>query len=107
MNKNSKIIDGKRYSTDTATKVASWQNSYGYSDFHHMEEDLYITPKGAWFLVGEGGALSKYAQSCGNNSTCGGVEWTALSVDEAFEWLQQHHKTEELETYFADRIQDA
>jgi hypothetical protein len=102
-----KIIDGKRYNTETATEIANWSNGLGYSDFRFVEESLYRTQKGVFFLVGKGGALSTYAQSCGNNSTCGGSEWKVLSDEEAFEWLQYRDQTEQLERLFADKIQDA
>jgi hypothetical protein len=107
MKETIRIINGRRYNTATATKIASWDNGMGYSDFRHIDEDLYRTPKGVFFIVGEGGALSKYAQSCGNNSTCGGVEWEVLSEEQAQAWLEDHDETEALEKYFADKIQDA
>jgi hypothetical protein len=102
-----RIIKGKRYNTETATAVGSWSNGYGHSDFHYVDETLYRTPTGGWFLIGEGGALSRYAQSCGHNSTCGGRDWYVLTDDEAFEWLQRREQTEALELFFSDRIQDA
>lgn len=102
-----RIINGKRYNTETAITVAGYDNGLGRSDFHYVYEDLYRTPKGAWFLVGEGGALTKYAQPCGNNATCGGSEWAVFDEDEAFEWLQRHGKTEALEKYFSARIEEA
>ena len=54
------IIDGKRYDTETAKVVAEWANTYDRGDFHHYSEALYLTPKGAWFLHGEGNASSPY-----------------------------------------------
>lgn len=102
-----RIIDGRRYNTETATRVAKFNNGLGQSDFHYVWEDLFLSPGGRWFLVGEGGALSVYAENCGNNSTCGGEQWRVLTPDEAFEWLQAHNETRALEIHFADRIQDA
>lgn len=102
-----RIINGKRYNTETATEVAHYWNGLGGNDFRNLNETLYRTPKGAWFLVGSGGAMTQYAQSCGNNSFCGGVNWVVFTDDEAFEWLQKHEETTDLEEYFADRIQDA
>jgi hypothetical protein len=108
MNKQTvQIIDGKRYNVQTATEIASYWNGLGASDFHNVSETLYRTPKGAYFLIGSGGALSKYAQSCGNNSTSGGTRWSVLTDDEAFEWLEAHKETERLEELFPDKIQDA
>lgn len=101
-----KIIDGKRYNIETSTLIAKWGNGYGMSDFHYVHEDLYRTQKGAWFLVGEGGALSSYAESYGR-STCGGSNWSVLSDDEAFEWLEKRKETEALEQYFSGKIEEA
>ena len=66
-----RIIDGRMYNTETAVEICGISHSH-YTDFHHYEETLYKTPKGAFFLVGEGGPLSKYARSLGNNSRGGG-----------------------------------
>lgn len=107
MKQTYQIIDGKRYNTATATQVAKYSNGRSQSDFGYVYEELYLTPLGAWFLVCEGGAMSPYAQSCGNNSSCSGTEWRVLTPDDAFEWLQSHFESEQLEKYFADRIQDA
>jgi hypothetical protein len=102
-----RIIDGKRYNTGTATEIASYYNGLGRSDFHCVEETLYRTPKGAWFLEFWGGSLSEYSRSCGPNSWCGDSGLKALSDDDAYLWLQHHNKTAALETYFADRVTDA
>jgi hypothetical protein len=108
MNKQTvQIIDGRRYNTATATEIASYWNGLSLSDFHTLTETLYRTPKGAFFLVGSGGALTSYSKSCGNNSYCGGTRWTVLSDEDAFKWLQDNEYTEQLETLFADKIQDA
>ena len=36
-----KIINGKKYDTDTASCVGSWDNGYGYSEFGYFSEALY------------------------------------------------------------------
>lgn len=76
----SKVINGKRYNTDTAQEVASYQNTADRRDYHQFEETLYITPKCAFFLVGEGGPMSKYSRSTGQNSWSGSSDnFTPLS----------------------------
>jgi hypothetical protein len=102
-----KIIEGKRYNTETATKIAEYWNRLSPSDFHSVTETLYRTPKGQFFMVGVGGALTRYAQSCGNNSWCGGSQWQVFTDDEAFEWLQSYGETDALESFFPNKIQDA
>jgi hypothetical protein len=41
-----RIIDGKRYNTETAERVAYYNNGLGSGDFHVFEEYLYRTPRG-------------------------------------------------------------
>lgn len=89
VNTMKKIIDGKLYNTETAKKIATWSNTYGHGDFKYCEETLFKKKTGEYFLYGEGGALSKYARSCGNNS-CGGNEFIPLSENEAKEWMEIH-----------------
>jgi len=102
-----RILNGKRYDTATATEIASWKNGLSSNDFHYCEETLYRTKNGAFFLVGEGGALSAYSRSCGSNSSCGGSELLPLSEKEVREWLEDHDCTDELEELFGSGIIDA
>lgn len=85
-----KIIEGKKYDTSTAEKVAGWWNHRSASDFDYCSEDLYRKRNGEFFLCGEGGARSKYAVSCGQNSWGGGEDITPLTEDEAREWVEAH-----------------
>ena len=101
-----KIINGKRYNTDTATEVAKYWNGLGDGDFRHLMEELYITSKGAWFLYGKGGAISKYAESAGNQSW-GSSTIIPLTDDEAYEWCERHNKADVIEEYFSDKVEEA
>lgn len=100
------IIDGKRYNPATAEEVAHYWNGLGGSDFRNLSETLYRTKKGQFFLLGKGGAMTKYAESQGNSSW-GSSRCEVLSDAEAFSWLEEHEETAALEAYFSDRIQDA
>jgi hypothetical protein len=94
------------YNTETADKVAS--DSYGYSsDFNHWSETLYKTKKGNYFLHGEGGAMSRYSESCGNNSRCGGSEIIPMSEVEALEWCELHECQAAIDKHFSHMVQDA
>lgn len=95
-----KIVDGKMYNTETARCVAQWDNGIYGNDFNACEEALYQTNKGQYFIAGEGGVNSKYSQSCGNNSTCGGSGIELLSESEAKDWLENHGTAEEYEKEF-------
>jgi hypothetical protein len=93
------IIDGKRYNTATATRIGSRSQCHG--SFTDFDEDLYRTPKGSFFLVGEGGPMTKYAHSCGQNSWSGGSGVNILSETEALAWCEKADvKPEIIEKYF-------
>jgi len=95
-----------------ATKAtASCTVLYGVSCLFCLKgagnEAGYKTTKGAYFIAGEGGAMTGYARSCGTNSTCEGSGIRVLSEAEAMEWLENHAGTEALEQYFNDKIEEA
>ena len=84
-----RIIDGKTYNTETAEFIAEWSNGLGYSDFRNCEESLYKTKKGAFFIAGEGGAMSRWSRPCGK-MTGGGDGIRVLTTDEALAWCENH-----------------
>ena len=102
-----KVINGKRYDTETATKVAD--DSYSnYGDFGYWSEEIYRTKRGNWFLVGEGGAMSPYARAVGQNETRGGSVIIPFTKKEALAWLEAHTSSSEAyEKYFTDIVEDA
>ena len=102
-----KVINGKRYDTETATKVAD--DSYSnYGDFGYWSEEIYRTKRGNWFLVGEGGAMSPYARAVGQNETRGGSVIIPFTKKEALAWLEAHTEdSEAYEEYFTDMLEDA
>ena len=101
-----RIINGKVYDTDTADCIASWDNGRYDLDFKQCEESLYRTKNGAWFLVGSGGPMSKYAHPAGN-MTSGGEGLEPISAEEARQWLEEKDFTPELEQYFSDQLEEA
>jgi len=84
-----KIINGKKYDTDTATLIAEWSNNYSGSDFHYCQEELYRKRTGEYFLYGEGGSLSKYSKQFRNGSV-GDCHIEPFSEKEAKEWAEEH-----------------
>jgi len=100
------IIDGRRYNSDTSTKIAEY--SWGYrSDFHYYSEELYRTPKGAWWMYGDGGAASKYSRADEGGGSSGGERVFTLTATEVREWLEQHDRCDALESHFGDVLEDA
>ena len=59
------IIDGKRYDTERAPKMAEYGNGLGRSDFRNLDEELYRTDVRArgFPKTGEGGDTSAAKRS--------------------------------------------
>tara|TARA_R100001530_G_scaffold50678_1_gene37661 strand:- start:361 stop:678 length:318 start_codon:yes stop_codon:yes gene_type:complete len=82
------IENGKKYDTATATCVADWSNDLPVTEFGFASEQLYCTARGAYFLVGEGGAASSWGKRSGNSSTLvPGSGAYAMKSREALNWL--------------------
>jgi len=101
-----KVIDKKVYNTETAELVASFRNMDNRTNFRFFEEELYVTKKGAFFLYGEGNALSQYSIPNGNGSS-GGEDIVVLTAEETYDWLEKYNQTEAIEEYFADNLEEA
>ena len=97
-----KIINGRTYNTETSKRIGRWDNGIYGSDFRSCEEDLYKNTKGAYFLVGKGGPMSKYAVSHGNE-TSGSTELVPMTATEAQEWAEGHLTAEEYEEEFGEQ----
>ena len=103
-----KVIERKVYDTKTATLIHEYWNGYGNGDFKFLSEDLYRTPKGNFFILGSGGAMSKYAVDCGNNSTGGSSDnIIPISKERAIEWLESHDGSEKIIELFPEEIEEA
>lgn len=83
-----RIIDGKRYNTDTATEIHDWWNGYPNSNFKHCYETLYRTPRGKFFTVGSSGPMSKYARSVAGGTSGDTDVITILTDLEARQWCR-------------------
>jgi hypothetical protein len=94
-----KIINGKRYDTETAQLIGSASYS-NRTDFHFWNEELYRKKTGEFFLYGEGGAMSRYSRSTGQNEIYGGAEIRPLSLEEAQEWAEKYLDADEYEEVF-------
>ena len=82
------IVDGRRYDMATAEEIGS--DSYGNpNDFSHWEETLYRTTKGAFFVVGGGGPMTRWARQTGENETSGSCGIRVLDAREAMHWCER------------------
>ena len=95
-----KIINNKRYDTDTAERVASAFSRLARNDFGYWEEYLYRKRTGEFFLYGSGGPASRYSVSAGQNSWSGGEKIIPLTVQEAMEWGEKNLDGDDYEAIF-------
>lgn len=102
-----KIIKGKLYDTETAQKLNWWDNDLPTTDFEYCEETLYQKRTGEYFLLGHGGAMSKYAKPTGDNNWSGGSMIVPLSYDAAREWAEKHLNEQEYQAIFGEVFEDA
>lgn len=102
-----RIINKKRYDTETATLVAKWHNGLPWSDFSALRAELYQTKSGSWFLYLDGGPLTECRVQTGSNCWSGSPKIRSLTPEQAYQWLEEHNKDEALEKYFATIIQEA
>ena len=94
-----KIIDGRKYDTDTAKTIDSYSNECTNSS--NFCETLYQKHTKEFFLYGHGGPMSKYAEHCGQGWT-GGESILPLSLDEAKEWVETNSSVKIYETLFGE-----
>lgn len=96
-----RVINGKRYDTDTAKIMGS--DSYSYpGDFNHWSETLYRKQTGEFFLYGAGGPASKYAEAIGMNQWSGGSRIFPLSLEAAQKWAEDHLDGDAYEKIFGE-----
>lgn len=95
-----KVINGKRYDTETAELVGQWDNGHNFGEFQYECEELYRKKTGEFFLYGKGGPMSSYAVPSGNNNWTGSSKITPISIDEAKEWAEKNLDADDYEKYF-------
>ena len=78
-----KVINGARYDTDRAHRLARWERDTNDSA-DHMTETLYRTKAGKFFIHGEGGPNTRYASRSGGS----GEKIVPLTESDAREWAE-------------------
>ena len=101
-----KIIGGRVYDTEKARELGTYANAGSWRDFSHLEETLYRKKTGEYFLFGEGGPMTRYAEAEGQNSWSGGRRIMPMSYDEAREWAEEHLEADEYESIFGEIVED-
>lgn len=96
-----KIISGKKYDTETAQLVGEWSEGYR-NDFSYIEEELYRKRTGEYFLLGEGGPDSRYAEQTGMSSWSEGWRIMPYTYEQAQEWAGRCLDVDEYESIFGE-----
>ena len=102
-----KVIKGKIYDTEKAKLIGTYDTpNLGKSDFHYFEAGLYVTPKGNYFVAGEGHALSPFASHNAGSSSWG---WDVIpkTRQEALEWAEWYLDEEKVLSEFGDMLDEA
>ena len=93
-----------RYDTEKAIEVGTYCSPGSTRDFHWSEETLYKTPRShRFFLAGEGGALSRFAQRCDRYTRKAGSKIIPLEDEEARGWARKYLE-EDIEEHFPKRV---
>ena len=101
-----KIINNKVYDTATATWIGSSDNGHEYNDLAYSGETLYRKRTGEYFLHGEGGPMTSYAVSTGNNNWRGSERITPISYAAARQWAEDHLSADAYEAEFGAVTED-
>ena len=99
-----KIINNKVYDTDKATLLGTDGGGDGFSRWH---EELYQKRTGEFFLYGEGGPMTRYAVSRGQNSWGSGERIIPMSMESARKWAEDHLDADAYEEIFGLPDEDA
>lgn len=100
-----RVVDGKRYDTDTARHLCHIRCTETGGDFGWENTDLYVTKKGTYFLAGEGNASSRWGQRAIGGGSIPGVGVKPIAADEARHMLEQEDETFLIEELF--EVEDA
>jgi len=86
-----RVIEGKVYNTDTSERVCNLEcSNRSQRDFGWHDTTLYKTKNGRFFVSGEGGPRSMWAESVGNGWRSGeGLR--AVTADAAREYMEAAH----------------
>ena len=95
-----KVISGSRYDTDAAKRIGVWESDQDYAGLSHVEEALYRTKSGKYFLHGIGNAASAYAVRKPDGWSAPGEKILPLSEPAARQWAEQHLDADAFELAF-------
>ncbi|HNU74974.1 MAG: hypothetical protein BWZ01_02103 [Deltaproteobacteria bacterium ADurb.BinA179] len=92
--------DEHEYDPRTSEMLATWRPGEESSVFRHESETLYKTAKGNYFILFEGGLLSRSRSLPGTEIWYGGSSIHPLNAREAFSWCQETGNFETIDAHF-------
>jgi hypothetical protein len=101
-----KVIGGLIYNTETAEHLADVRCPYSHSDFNWEDTGIYKTPRGRFFLAGEGHAASRWAKSYGHSERGPGSGIEPIDEDRARSMLERLLNVSEYEKVFG-KVEEA
>lgn len=96
-----KIIDGRKYDTNTATELAEWKAGWP-REMTRIRETLYRKRTGEYFLLGEGGPDSRYAVQTDLTTFSEGWRIMPYTYDQARAWAEDRLDAGEYESIFGE-----
>lgn len=101
-----KIINSRRYDTDTAKELGYGCSRLPRTDYGFWEETLYQKRTGEYFLYGKGGPASRYSVYDGQNSWSDGDRIIPMTAEQAMKWAEEHLEAEDYEKIFGEVAED-
>ncbi len=92
-----RVIDGKLYNTETAEFVCDMSGPYNRGDFNWDQTYLYRSPKGQFFVAGEGHASSRWGRPVGDGRYPGNGLF--LVTDEGARTIAEKHCGNDVGTF--------
>jgi hypothetical protein len=100
------LANGKRYDLHTSDLIAIAESGYKDGDSQFWRERLFLSKKGAWFLVGEGGSNTKYGREIGNVKVGSEGNVSDLTRKQAYKFCELHGQ-EAVSKHFPDMVKEA
>jgi len=82
------VIDRTLYDTEQAEEIARYAPNTGTGDYNRLVETLYKTASGEYFLHGDGGAATEWAEKHGTQRMPN-EEIRLFTDEDAVEWCEK------------------
>ena len=94
-----RVIRGRTYNTETSKLITEYSHGYP-GDPGHYRENLYRTPRNAYFLACHGGVRSHYAYEFRDGQFRTSDDVIPLNDEQVLRWLEDHERSDEIEALF-------